>query len=97
MSAEDVNEIIRTAHKAEPEELLPPVYSEERLATLFTERYRTDLRFCAEWGSWLRWSGEYWRRDRTYEVFDLARGLCREVAAAIGSEFLGPQRCRPAR
>jgi putative DNA primase/helicase len=36
------------------------------------------------WGWWLRYDGARWARDETLDVFDRARGVCREIAAAVG-------------
>jgi putative DNA primase/helicase len=66
---------------ADPSEARPPEFSDEALALLFAERHAHDLRFVAKWGKWLSWTGRHWRFDDTLHAFDLARGICREVAA----------------
>jgi putative DNA primase/helicase len=70
------------ALSAEPyEDFRPPEFSDEALALLFAERYAHDLRFVAAWGKWLSWTGDHWKFDDTIYAFDLARRICREVAA----------------
>jgi putative DNA primase/helicase len=83
VTEQDVRVGIDKAAPVEPGDALPPEWSEERLAARFTELHRDDLRYCNEWGRWLRWSGTHWRRDSTLEVFDLIRAVTREVAAQI--------------
>jgi putative DNA primase/helicase len=60
---------------------LPPT-SEDALALDFAARYADRLRHVAKWGWWLIYDGMRWRADETVHVFDLARGICREVAIA---------------
>jgi putative DNA primase/helicase len=62
-----------------------PHLSEEAIALAFAERHADDLRFVAQWGTWLFWNGACWRHDHTRKVFTLARALCREVANAVNS------------
>jgi putative DNA primase/helicase len=64
-----------------PSDARPPAFSDEALALLFAERHAFDLRFVAAWGKWLSWAGDHWRFDDTLHAFDLARRICREVAA----------------
>jgi len=55
-------------------------HSEEELADRLVRNYAEELRYCAEWHTWLRWDGARWARDRTLEVWDLARHECRWAA-----------------
>lgn len=71
----------------DPAAEIPPEYSDDRNAQKFTARYRDDLRYVSEWGSWLRWEGNRWRRDTTLAAFDLARGVLREIGAAAERDF----------
>lgn len=57
-----------------------PEFSEDALATTFSERHGDDLRYVAPWGKWLRWDGCRWAFDETLAVFDLARAICRDAA-----------------
>jgi putative DNA primase/helicase len=57
-----------------------PVFSEIALAARFAEQHSGDLRYVAEWGQWMSWTGTHWKHDSTLHAFDLARHLCREVA-----------------
>jgi putative DNA primase/helicase len=58
-----------------------PAAAEDSIALLFAERYAHELRHVAAWGWWLRYDGTSWSRDSTLHAFDLARAICREVAA----------------
>jgi len=60
-------------------------FSEDALATLFTERHADNLRYIAEFGKWLRWTGTHWREEKTYLVFDLAREICHAAAIKKGN------------
>src|SRR5207249_1199443 len=41
-----------------------------------------DWRYVAAWGQWLVWTGTHWQHEGTLKVYDLARIVCREAAAA---------------
>jgi D5 N terminal like len=58
-----------------------PTFSEESLALLFAKRHAGDLRYVAEWGKWLSWTGTHWRFDDTLHAFNVARQIAREAAA----------------
>jgi putative DNA primase/helicase len=58
-----------------------PAAAEDSIALLFAERYAGELRHVAAWGWWLSFDGTCWVRDSTLHAFDLARAICREVAA----------------
>ena len=70
---------------ADPAKARPPVFSDEALALLFAERHAFDLRFVAAWGKWVSWTGRHWKFDDTIYAFDLARRICREVAAGCNN------------
>ncbi len=57
-----------------------PAFSEEALALEFATRHAGDLRYVAQWGKWYRWDGTRWTEDKTRQIFDLARHVCREAA-----------------
>ena len=59
-----------------------PAFSDEALALRFAERHVGDLRYVADWGKWLSWTGTHWRFDNTLRAFDLARQIARAAAAA---------------
>ena len=63
-----------------PEEISPE-FTDDALAQQFTERYRSILRYTAQWSRWSCWDGRRWAADGTLAVFDRARGVCREAAA----------------
>jgi putative DNA primase/helicase len=62
----------------------PPRFSEEAIALRFSQQYESELRYVSRWRQWLRWEGTRWAEDETLHVFDLARGLCRQVSAECG-------------
>lgn len=66
-----------------PEPETPPNFSDDFLAREFERRHSDDLRFVAEWGHWYRWSGTFWKQEKTLLAFDCARAVCREAAVAI--------------
>ena len=57
-------------------------FSEDELALRFTRCHRGDLLYVDEWARWPRWDETRWQPDRTREVFDLARSVCRDAAKA---------------
>ncbi len=58
-----------------------PAFSEDALALRFSKRHADDLRYVAAWSKWLQWDGTRWAFDRTVNVYDMARAVCREAAA----------------
>jgi hypothetical protein len=61
---------------------LPPDFSENALALVFTARHAGDLGFVHEWGRWLRWEDGRWCEDHAVRVFDRARRICAEAGRA---------------
>ena len=59
----------------------PPEFTDDALALTFTNRHRDRLRYVAAWGQWLMWDGARWAVEGTLQVFDMARGICREASA----------------
>lgn len=59
---------------------LPPA-AEDAIALDFADRHQDALRYVAMWGRWLAFDGTRWDFDDTLHAFDLARAICREVAA----------------
>ena len=76
--ADDEN-VIRLAEFQDSGEL-PPT-SEEAIALEFAARHAGRLRHVAAWGQWLHYDESRWLPDETLHAFDLARVICREVAA----------------
>jgi len=60
---------------------LPPAFSEDALALIFSAQHEGQLLYVPAWGHWLRWDGCRWARDETLSVFDLCREVCRDAAA----------------
>ncbi len=80
----------RAARMAEKKLVLidaaPPTFSEDWLALRFSARHKDDLRYVAAWSKWLQWDGTRWAFDRTVNVYDLARAVCREAAKEYGEK-----------
>jgi putative DNA primase/helicase len=53
----------------------PP--NEDRIADAFAKRYADELRFCHDWGTWLKWDGSCWIRERRKLAFHYARHMAR--------------------
>ena len=65
----------------ETESVRPLALSDDELADKFSRRHVGQVVYVAAWGRWYRWSGCKWEEDATHSVFDLARAVCRDVAA----------------
>ncbi len=66
----------------EPEDfIIPPTFSEDALASRFTDIHGGDLRYVAAWNQWLIWEDNVWRRDETMKTFDRARAICRQASS----------------
>jgi putative DNA primase/helicase len=96
--AEDALEAPPADEGAPYEPLAEPELTEDGIARLFTERYRDELRFDHDVGSWFLWTGDRWERERTGLAFALARDLARKAgegaaprarAGARRSSFIG--------
>jgi D5 N terminal like len=61
----------------------PPRFSEEALALRFSRDYADSLRHV---GRWMSWDGIRWREDRTLDVFDRVRAICRQASAECGKD-----------
>jgi putative DNA primase/helicase len=57
--------------------------SDDDLALKFAAKHEGELRHVDDWGRWYVWDGRVWQRDDRLRVFDLARDICREEAAAL--------------
>lgn len=60
-------------------------YTDDHNAVAFVKAHGHVVRYVPEWGTWLRWDGTRWRRDKTRSVVELAR----ETARAIYFDALG--------
>jgi P4 family phage/plasmid primase-like protien len=78
----------RTQAKPDPEPLDCAELAEDALALAFTARY-PNLRYVAQWGKWMEWTGAAWVEDTTLHVYSLARELCRDAATANASASVG--------
>src|SRR5205085_12062770 len=75
----------RDSERKDAAGLFASEFTEDALALKFTQRHGDDWRYVAAWGQWLFWTGTHWQRENTLKVYDLARIVCREAAAACGS------------
>ena len=73
------------------EDDLSPEYSDDALALEFSSRHAGELRYCAQWGTWLQWDGTRWKFEKTLKTFDLARSVAREFANACRNPADGPK------
>jgi putative DNA primase/helicase len=64
---------------SEPDEALPPAFSEDHLAQVYAKRHGRDWRFVSEWGKWMVWNGQSWRDDRILGAFHNSRMICRDA------------------
>jgi putative DNA primase/helicase len=63
-----------------------PPFSEEALALLFTAKHEGTLRYVAEWGTWLRFTGTKWEFDKTRKAWSFARAICRQQATQANKD-----------
>ena len=62
--------------------LLQQVYwhTEDGLATIFTQRYQNEWKYCRIHGAWLVWDGRRWNQDRQGAVSEAIRSICTVAA-----------------
>ena len=72
------HETLSPAVVADENGILPPEFSENALAHLFTARHADTLIYVHEWGQWMHWDGRRWREDHAVGVYDKARAICAE-------------------
>jgi putative DNA primase/helicase len=77
--------------EASPDNIRPPMFSDDALALRFADQHVDDLRYVAEWSKWLRWNGARWQFDDTLAAFDSARGICRAAAAECNKAKLAKE------
>jgi putative DNA primase/helicase len=56
--------------------------TQDNVALIFEDQYKTELRYCEQWGYWLRWMDCKWEPDRTSLAFDYSRSVARKVNVA---------------
>jgi putative DNA primase/helicase len=77
-----VRDTLRAEKKArDAPDFISPEFSEDQLALRFADRHGNDLRYVAEWGKWLAWTGTHWNIEKTLLALHMARNICREAAA----------------
>ncbi len=57
-----------------------PEFTEDGLALAFADAHHEKVCWVEEWNRWMIWNGVYWRKQRTRDVYDLVRHLCRNAA-----------------
>lgn len=67
-------------NSSDPDDQLPPPFSEEEMALDFAQTYSGTARHVGKWGKWMIWDGRRWRADETYQGFNLARKTVRRFA-----------------
>jgi putative DNA primase/helicase len=65
------------------EDMLPPEYSDDSLARVFTHAYAGTFRYVASWGRWLQWDGARWAHDESLRSFHAVRLVLREQANEV--------------
>ena len=65
----------------DPEAERPPEFTDEALALEFARTHCENLRYVADWGKWLLWTGDHWRFDDSLQTFNLSRHICRKASA----------------
>jgi putative DNA primase/helicase len=53
--------------------------NEDEIAVAFASKHACELRYCHDWGKWLRWDGSRWQRDDRRLAFHYARQAAREA------------------
>src|SRR5262249_17773832 len=51
--------------------------NEDAIAEAFAKRYADELRYCHDWGAWLKWDGSRWAKERRKLAFHYARHMAR--------------------
>jgi putative DNA primase/helicase len=72
----NMENIVQLAEMTKPKRV---VVTEDSAALAFAERYKGQLLFDHDSGSWFRWDGNHWKRERTRLAFNWARDLSREM------------------
>ena len=66
-----------------PRQALAPEHrdlTEDALALEFSQQHAEQVAYVHEWRRWLAWDGMRWAEERTLDVFNLSRTLCREAS-----------------
>ena len=59
--------------------------TDDRIANIFAEEHRNDLRYVAAWSKWHEWREGCWREDNTLHAFDLIRKTCKAHGVKLNS------------
>src|SRR5665811_519434 len=76
---------------AEPNEPIPPQYSDESLALRFADRHVHDMRYVASCNHWRHYDGACWSQDVTLKATRDSREICRHAAAECGNLPIAPR------
>ena len=63
--------------------------TEDSAALEFRDRHAGDLVYDHDAGSWYRWDGSHWRREKTGLAFDWVRTLARDLSENQGKKARG--------
>jgi P4 family phage/plasmid primase-like protien len=58
-----------------------PAANEDAIAEAFAHRHADELRYCHDWGAWLKWDGSRWGKERRKLAFHYARHMARYANA----------------
>ena len=59
--------------------------TEDNVALVFQDRFKDELRYCQQWGRWLRWNESKWEADHTLLAFHYCREIARKVNQTKGA------------
>jgi putative DNA primase/helicase len=65
---------------------LPPEFSDDALAELFSKAHKDDLRYVPKWGRWMAWTESKWEEEPDTAIFQRARMICRAATTRATSD-----------
>ena len=66
-------------------------YSEDKIASRFSEQHADRMKYCESLSKWFVWDGARWRRDETLEALNLIRNFVRDISEGAMQDD-GPRR-----
>jgi putative DNA primase/helicase len=84
ISADDldhtVHELVRHLLAHQADEIVTPPFSDDALALTLAQRHADHLRYVAETARWMSYNGQRWIEEKTRNIFELSREVCRDAA-----------------